>query len=254
MQLKLLFLFPLLMFVSCASKERKACNPKGAFTLGLENGLAGKSKLEAFYSKRCSNKAAFKEAYAQGYKEGSLKFCSIERGQSQALYALPKEVMCKDITPYSESYQKTLLKECTSQKALLDVKSHLNTTNKLCKNITAYKTSYIKELKIRCSFKKGRSIGYSKKSSEGLCQDSHTLSSFLSGHKKGLQIIHLEENRQIEKTLKKVRLNRNSLKRKLNKISNSQERIELKLKISKLESQILELQSTYEKNKKFIKK
>ncbi len=242
------------MFVSCASKERKACNPKSAFTLGLENGLAGKSKLEAFYSKRCSNKAAFKEAYAQGYKEGSLKFCSIERGQSQALYALPKEVMCKDITPYSESYKKTLLKECTSQKALLDVKSHLNTTNKLCKNITAYKTSYIKELKIRCSFKKGRSIGYSKKFHKDLCVDSPTLLNFLNGHKKGLQLIHIEENRQIKKSLKKVRLKRSRLKKTLYKTTGPQEKIELKLKISRLESQILELQSTYEKNKKFIQK
>lgn len=254
MQLKLLFLSLLCLFTSCASKERKACQPKSAFTLGLENGLAGKSKLEDHYVKNCPKKNSFIKSYNRGYKEGALSFCTSERGKTQALYALPKEFMCENIMPYSKGYSQTLTKECTLQRALSDVRDHLNTTNKLCKNIPVYNKAYLKELKIRCSFKKGRAIGYSKKSTNGLCTDATTLSKFLSGHKKGLQIIHIEENRQITKSLKKIRLNRKNLKRTLVKTKGSQTKIDLKLRINKLESQILELQSTYETNKKYIRK
>lgn len=253
MQLKLIFLLACLTGLSCQGKIKKACNDKQAQYLGLQHSSSGTSNQIDALNNRCQDKNEnFKSLYTKAYQEGLNSFCTEARGQSQAQFGLEQETICKDSVLYEQGFQKELTFACTSQKAYLDVLENLNTTNPLCKSISSYKVRYFKELNKHCSFHKGRQIGYSKKSTLNLCVDSKRLPSFLRGHKRGLSDIHAQENRSISKKLWRKRKERRSLKKKLTKPLEGKEKIDLNLNLNRTESEILELQSQYEANKKFI--
>lgn len=253
MQLKLIFSLLLLIFTGCASGEKKVCQDKKVFSMARQHGTKGSSDLMDHFIKKCHRKDEFKLAYQKGFQEGIRTFCTKERGQSQASYGLKKESICADILNYSTGYLSELSIGCTSEKALEDVRTHLHTTNQLCKTVPKYKNAYLHALKQSCTYKKGKSLGYAKKIPDGLCRDSKNLKTFLSGHLRGIQITYNNDNLQISKDLRKLRVHRRSLKRKLKTDLKPQETIDLKLKLNKMESRILDLQSTYETNKKIIR-
>ncbi len=255
MQVKRLFQLlslSLLALTACSSKSKKSCREIQVSDKAYTRGLQGSSPIADLTLKNCSKNTELQNVYTNAYSKGVDDFCSFERGVEQADLGLEKEKICFDDESYIKGFTETLEKKCSYELARNDASKKLTSSNSLCRKIRVYNKKYEQELKKKCSYSYGKKLGYLKKSIKTLCLDSPTRKSFETGFKKGLSRFYIEENLRVSNEIRTLSRKRGLLKKQKNTSKLNEEKIKINLKINKIESEILNLQSKLEKNKKFI--
>lgn len=250
--LKLICSFSLAFLIACGSSTKKDCSISAASQKGYKDGLEGVDYRLPYFNKKCRNKKKYSRYYNEGMQLGLEKFCSYQRGKKQASLGLNSEKICLPFEDYQKGHQDYLKKYCSQKQGALDSFELKYPSIHLCTKIVTYSKAYTQSLERQCGSKQAYSMGLARHKLGSVCQDIKNYPLFLNSYNKGLSDSLSKENQILLKKITPLKLQRNRLTAKNQNTKNPQVNQKNRIKLNKLESQILKYQHEIEVNKKRI--